>query len=106
VTEQLDDFEIPPTHQKPIRMGEFGAYAQFYGNPAIGDPTVPVQALRDLQVLSCNPAYDFVGWLLWTWNTSEQVDQTFNRLLWTALDQGGAISNILSSMTRPNLCLP
>lgn len=79
--------------QKPILMGEFGAFQWAY-------PTVSGAAagLRDWQIQSC--AYNFKGWLLWTWDTDEQPE------LWNAMSQSGVINQALSPAARPNPCVP
>ena len=79
--------------QKPILMGEFGAFTWAY--PLISDA---VAGLKSWQSQSC--AYNFKGWLLWTWDTDEQPE------LWNALSQGGLISQVLSPTTRPDPCSP
>jgi hypothetical protein len=105
ITAELDSFEIPAIRQKPILMGEFGVYSGTYGDPATTDQAIPTRALKDLQLTSCNSTYGFAGWLLWTWDTAEQVDGMGNRLLWTALDRNGAINKALAPTVLPNPCL-
>lgn len=77
--------------QKPILMGEFGAFQSAY--PTVTDAAA---GLRDWQIQSC--AYNFKGWLLWTWDTDEQPE------LWNAMSQSGVINQALSPTTRPNPC--
>ena len=79
--------------QKPILLGEFGAFQSAY--PAVADAAA---GLRDWQIQSC--AYNFKGWELWTWDTDEQPE------LWNAMSQGGVINQALSPATRANPCAP
>ncbi len=78
---------------KPILMGEFGAFTADYA-----PVTDAAAGLQGWQTQSC--AYNFQGWLLWTWDTDEQTE------LWNALSQGGAINQSLSPAERPNPCSP
>jgi hypothetical protein len=79
--------------QKPILMGEYGAFMWAYAtasNAAAG--------LQSWQIQSC--AYNFKGWVLWTWDTDEQPE------LWNALSSGGPINTSLAPSSRPNPCSP
>jgi hypothetical protein len=82
-------FEIS-TNKKPLVMGEFGAFKSVWPNL-----TNAAYALRDWQIASCNQ-YGFDGWLLWTWDTSEQAE------LWNCMDSNGAINGVLAPIVRPN----
>ena len=75
----------------PILMGEFGAFTADYAS--VMDAAT---GLQGWQTQSC--AYNFQGWLLWTWDTDEQTE------LWNALSQTGAINQSLSPAERPNPC--
>jgi len=79
--------------QKPIIMGEYGAFKWAY--PLVTDAAAGVQSW---QIQSC--AYNFKGWLLWTWDTDEQPE------LWNALSSGGAINLSLAPTSRANPCSP
>ena len=79
--------------QKPIIMGEYGAFKWAY--PLVSDAAAGVQSW---QIQSCT--YNFKGWLLWTWDTDEQPE------LWNGLSSGGAISLGLAPASRPNPCSP
>jgi hypothetical protein len=78
--------------QKPVLMGEFGAFKNSYS--LITDAAA---ALQGWQTQSC--AYNFKGWALWTWDTDEQPE------LWNALSEGEVINQTLSPMSRPNPCV-
>jgi hypothetical protein len=77
--------------QKPIVIGEFGAFEHAYPTA-----TSAADALVDLQRESCS--YGAAGWLLWTWDTTEQHD------LWTARDADGTLERALSPAQRPDPC--
>jgi hypothetical protein len=79
--------------QKPVLMGEFGGFKSNYvtaSQAAIG--------LANWQVQSC--AYNFKGWVLWTWDTDEQPE------LWNGLSGGGVINRSLAPASRPDPCSP
>jgi hypothetical protein len=77
--------------QKPIILGEFGAFQHAYPTAAAA-----ADALVALQHESCQ--YGIAGWLLWTWDTTEQPD------LWTAIDANGLLEQALSPAQRPDPC--
>jgi hypothetical protein len=77
--------------QKPILMGEYGAFTWAF--PLLSDAAA---GLQSWQIQSC--AYNFKGWLMWTWDTDEQPE------LWNALSGGGVINQALSPASRPNPC--
>jgi hypothetical protein len=79
--------------QKPVMMGEFGAFTWAY--PLASDAAA---GLQSWQIQSC--AYNFQGWMLWTWDTNEQPSR------WNALSQGGVIDQALSPALRPDPCSP
>ena len=79
--------------QKPVMMGEYGAFTWAY--PLASDAAA---GLQDWQIQSC--AYNFDGWLLWTWDTNEQPE------IWNALSNGGVINQALSPISRPDPCSP
>jgi hypothetical protein len=79
----------------PVVLGEYGAFRNFYGN----DITRAAYAMRDLQVDTCQRG--MVGWLFWTWDTTETADQ---RRLFTLTDSGGAINGQLAPVVRGDPC--
>jgi hypothetical protein len=87
----VQNYGLPKVTVKPILMGEFGtAHDQFATVSAAST------ALVNWQVQSCG--YGFDGWLLWTWDTTEQPD------FWNAVDQGGVIEKALAPSKRPDPC--
>jgi hypothetical protein len=88
---EMASFEIG-VHEKPLLMGEFGAFTHLY-------PTLAgaAQALREFQVSTANE-YGFSGWLLWTWDTDQQPGVK----LFHALSGNGEIRDLLSPLVRPD----
>jgi hypothetical protein len=80
--------------QKPVMMGEFGAFKQDY--PDVSNAAL---VLKDWQRQSC--PYSVKGWLLWTWDTEEpeQVPP-----LWAALSHAAEINLALEPWARPDPC--
>lgn len=87
----VENFGIEGMQEKPIIMGEFGLTTWAFGSRASA-----ADALVRWQVESCN--YGFDGWLLWTWDLSE--DPVFRY----ALEGDGEINQALSPINRPNPC--
>jgi hypothetical protein len=76
--------------EKPIMMGEFGAFKSQFSTTQRG-----ATALQNWQVESCQ--YGFDGWLLWHWDT---VDAN----IWNALDADELIARTLSPLEMPDPC--
>jgi hypothetical protein len=89
--EYVENYELGGFSQKPIILGEFGAFRFAYPSAALA-----VRALQDWQIESCE--YGFDGWLLWTWDTDEQTE------LWNGLAGDGSISDALAPVSRPDPC--
>ena len=81
--------------QKPIMMGEFGASTTSFATE--GDAAL---ALHDWQVQSCTFGFD--GWLVWTWDTTEQTSFVH----WPAISGLGLINKSLAPANRANACTP
>jgi hypothetical protein len=79
---------------KPVIMGEFGAFQNSYA--LIGDAAA---ALKAWQIAGC--PYHLRGWLLWTWDTAEQLPG-----LWTDQAGDGSIDRALAPASRPDPCVP
>jgi hypothetical protein len=90
--EEMASYGITGNEQKPIVMGEFGAFRHAYPTAAAA-----ADALVALQKESC--PYGIAGWLLWTWDTTNQPDP-----LWNALDDNGALERALAPRERPDPC--
>jgi hypothetical protein len=87
----VENFEMQDFAAKPVLMGEVGAARSSYASAASAS-----LALHDWQVDSCN--YGFDGWLLWTWDSTEQAD------FYNGLDDGGLINQALAPVNRPDPC--
>ena len=87
----VDNFGMTGMEEKPIIMGEFGAARSSFASEAGA-----ARALHDWQVESCNFGFD--GWLLWTWDTEEQVE------FYNGLTGEGKIDQVLSPVNRPDPC--
>ncbi len=79
---------------KPVMMGEFGVSKAAF--PNLQDAAA---ALERAQTDSCS--FGFVGWGLWTWDTTSQTPP-----LWTAAELGGAINGVVAPGGRPQICAP
>ena len=93
LSQLVENFGNAAFAQKPVLMGEFGAYQPTF-------PTIQqaVQLLRDWQTESC--AFGFKGWLLWTWDSAEQQDFPH----WAATTADSSVERILAPSTRPDPC--
>ena len=87
----MQNYGIDGPVAKPIVIGEFGGARRSYASASQA-----ATALVSWQRQSC--AYGIDGWLLWTWDTTEQPD------LWNGLAAGGAIEAALSPLRRPDPC--
>ena len=100
VKQYAENFQINGMREKPLLMGEFGAFTHIF-------PTVDAaaRALVAAQIESCR--YGFSGWLLWTWDTEEQLSRDRERpLLFTATGGQGQIEKALAPAVRPGACTP
>jgi hypothetical protein len=91
LSEYVENFGMEGMQERPIIMGEFGLTTR-----AFGSRSAAADALMRWQVESC--AYGFDGWLLWTWDLSE--DPVFRY----ALEGDGDINQTLSPIGRPDPC--
>ena len=89
----VTNFGMEGMRERPIMMGEFGAFRSNYSSPTRG-----AAALQRWQVESCS--YGFDGWLLWHWDTAE------DEALWNAMSGDGAIASALAPSLRPDPCQP
>lgn len=85
--------------QKPVIMGEFAAGQADY--PSISQAAT---VLKTWQTDSC--AYNFKGWLLFTWDTdaTEQAPNGEGQQDWWATDGDGSINAALAPSARPDPC--
>lgn len=87
----VENYEMAGMEEKPIVMGEFGVARSSYASEA-----AVARALHDWEVESCRHGFD--GWLLWTWDTEEQVE------FYNGLTGKGLIDQVLAPAVRPDPC--
>lgn len=89
--QHVENFGVNDMKEKPIILGEFGANVNSY--PSVD---AAAKALMNWEIESCK--YGFDGWLMWTWDTSEQYD------FYNALSGSGQIDTALAPVNRPDPC--
>jgi hypothetical protein len=87
----MQNYGIDGPVEKPIVIGEMGASRRTFASNEDA-----AKALVAWQQQSC--AYGIDGWLLWTWDSTEQPD------LWNALSGGGIVERALAPKNRPDPC--
>jgi F5/8 type C domain len=88
--EQVDAIGLTDAVEKPVVMGEFGAFR--FASP---NPRVASYQLAHWQADSC--AFGFAGWLVWLWAPRDGE-------VYGAREGAGPIARILSPDERPNPC--
>lgn len=92
LAEYIENFEMAGFEEKPVIMGELGAFQHAYPSAEAA-----ARALLEWQVASCE--YGFDGWLLWTWDAEEQTE------LYHGSSEDGIIGQMLAPANRPtDLC--
>jgi hypothetical protein len=91
----MENYELTTRAVKPVVLGEFGAFK--YAYPAVPDAE---RILRSVQADSC--AYGVLGWLHWSWNTTEFGTGEFP--LWEGSALGALIDLGLGPRLRPDPC--
>ncbi len=92
LAQYVENFGMMGASGKPIIMGEFGANTKSFT-----DADSAARSLLKWQAESCR--YGFVGWIFWTWDTSEQPG------LYNAVQDEGKIEKALAPSARPNPCV-
>jgi len=87
---QVDAIGLSEAVDKPVVMGEFGAFRVAFANPRIA-----AYSLAHWQADSC--AFGFEGWLVWLWAAGD--GEVFG-----AREGGGPIARYLSPNFRPDPC--
>lgn len=93
--QQMENYGLFGRSPIPLVMGEFGDLRQ----RSIGAPAA-IASLRDWPRQSCQ--FGFVGWILWTWDTTEIGGSEW----WTGAEAGAAIAQALSPQSLSNPCTP
>lgn len=91
LAQHMQNYGIGAPVRKAVIIGETGAFKDAFASPAEG-----AVALQSWQAASC--AYGIDGWLLWTWDTDEQLE------LWNARSSGGTIASALGPRSRTDPC--
>jgi hypothetical protein len=86
-----ENFKLPAVTEKPVVLGEFGAFRNVYP-----EPNVAAQALISWQAASCPLGFD--GWLFWTWDAGGGGEQ------WNGTDADGDVAAALAPIGRPDPC--
>ena len=88
-----ENFGFSWPSQKPLLLGEYGAYRFRYPTPSEA-----VDGMTSLQRETCGLGFD--GWLLWTWDTPTPVWPQ----MWSGISEGGLLAGALGPRLRPNPC--
>ncbi|MBE0685959.1 MAG: cellulase family glycosylhydrolase [Anaerolineaceae bacterium] len=88
----VENFGMTGLEDKPVIIGEFGGARSSYASES-----GLAQVLQDWQVESC--LYGFDGWLLWTWDSAEQIE------FYNGLSGDGEINQVLAPVNRSDPCL-
>ncbi|MGI9102871.1 MAG: hypothetical protein ACR2IF_10560 [Terriglobales bacterium] len=83
---------------KPVMVGETAARVAPF--PVEADAAA---ALKQWQIDSCQQ-YGMTGWLLWSWDSSEQSTLGFDH--WYATRGTGLVGQTMSPLSRPDACSP
>jgi hypothetical protein len=94
--ELVENFGLPGYNQKPVLMGEVGAYTALY-------PTIESAArgLQDWIAESCG--YGFDGWLTWGYY---RAPEELSDAAWGFADGDGLLQQALSPNFQPDACTP
>lgn len=93
--EIAENFGVPLAADKPVVMGEYGAFIQRFE-----DISGATRALSDWTVESC--ALGFDGWLYWSYRTNPTAGDS----TWGFTSEDGYLLDALSPNARPDPCAP
>lgn len=99
--EELSSYEMGSS-QKPLILGEYGAYPKSKVPWAYDNIQDGAIGLRDLQVITCKD-YGFKGWYAYDWDTTEL---TYGFRIYQVTESGGVINRMLAPKYRANPCSP
>jgi hypothetical protein len=91
--ELMEKFGVPERHDKPILMEEFGSLKR------LENLDEAVENLQDWMRLSTD--YGFRGWILWTYDCTEQARPAFNEDFWLGVSADGRLLEALSPRHLP-----
>jgi hypothetical protein len=86
-----ENFGIAGVAEKPLVLGEHGAYYNWYAAEERA-----AAAVLGLEVGSCRAGFD--GWLVWAWRGDESRD------IWWAGEGNGWIAQVVAPVERPDPC--
>ncbi len=86
-----ENFGIDGVLDKPLILGEHGAFRHWYADPARG-----AAAVMGLEVEACRVGFD--GFILWAWRGDDSTD------LWWAVDGAGEVAEVVAPIHRPDPC--
>ena len=95
MSEYADNFGMNGYNKQPVIMGEFGAFMNRYSSASDA-----AFGLQQWQYQSC--AFNYAGWMVWTWDTGIQPDGA----LWNMIADSGRIEGVISPKFRTNPCSP
>lgn len=86
-----ENFGIEGVNEKPLVLGEYGAYADWFASEDRA-----AAAVMGMEVGSCQVGFD--GWLVWSWRGDSADD------IWWASEGDGLIARVVSPLERPDPC--
>lgn len=95
-SELVENFGMPGYNQKPVLMGEVGAFIALYTTIEYA-----ARGLQDWIAESCN--YGFDGWLTWGYY---RAPEELGDAAWGFADGDGLLMNALSPVFQPDACTP
>ncbi len=89
--EVWENFGIEGVDEKPLVLGEYGAFRDWFPDEARA-----ATAVMDMEVQSCRVGFD--GWIVWSWRGDIATD------IWWASERKGLIAQVVSPLERPDPC--
>jgi hypothetical protein len=86
-----ENFGIDGVEDKPIVLGEYGAYRHWWSSASAA-----AAAVMAMEVGACRVGFD--GYLLWAWRGDESPD------IWWAIDGEREVARVVSPLERPDPC--
>ncbi len=93
--QQAENYGMIDYHEKPIVLGELGAFRNSYDSPAQG-----AQALLSWQAEACEVGFD--GFMLWYWDAQDWAIVGDN--VWSPHDGNGEIARVMAPVFQPDPC--
>lgn len=93
--QQAENYGMMDYHEKPIVLGELGAFRNLYDSPEQA-----AQILRSWQAEACEVGFD--GFLLWYWDAQNWAIAGDN--VWSPHDGNGEIARVMAPVFHPDPC--